>query len=137
MIKNNLIFDANTNATTFIKFIFPFIILVILPTVGIEIGMNNPTVGEVLIGSLGFSIILLFHWDEVAVVSIIAIHLYVDWYLGARFIALGVALILVIIFGLSRSSQHLWTKPRFIVLWALFLIAAIFPALRGLTLSDG
>ena len=137
MIKNNLIFDANTNTSTFIKFIFPFIILVILPAIGIGIGMNNPTLGEVLIGSLGFSIILLFHWDEVAVVSIIAIHLYVDWYLGARFVALGVALILIIIFGLSRSSQHLWTKPRFIVLWALFLIAAIFPALRGLTLSDG
>src|SRR6266851_1523032 len=74
--------------------------------------------------------------DELAATIIIAVHLYVDWYLGLAFVAQILTLGLLFIIFLNRSSLRLWVKPRALWLWILFLVLAIFPATRGLYVRD-
>ncbi len=74
--------------------------------------------------------------DELAATIIIAVHLYVDWYLGLAFVAQILTLGLLFIIFLNRSSLRPWVKPRALWLWILFLVLAIFPATHGISLRD-
>src|SRR5205814_2235365 len=76
------------------------------------------------------AIILVLHQDELAATVVIAVHLYVDWYLGQRVVALVIVLVLLLLY-LIRTPRHLWGEPRALWLWALLLVLAIFPAIRG------
>lgn len=75
---------------------------------------------------------LVLQHDELAVVLIFAIHLYVDWYLGLALSAQILELGLLLVFFVNRSEQRPWVKPRALWLWIIFLLLAIFPALRGI-----
>jgi len=91
----------------------------------------------IVIGTLIIVIVTILRQDELAVAIVAAVHLYVDWYLGARVAALVIALLLLGIFYLARSPQHPWVGLRFFWLWLLLLAFAFFPAMNGLTLPDG
>jgi O-antigen ligase len=86
-----------------------------------------------IIGAIIMAVILLLRQDELAVTIVIAVQLYVDWYWGLHIVSVVMALVLLVIFFLTRSPQHPWTEPRALWLWALFLALAIFPAIRGAT----
>ncbi|HZO71095.1 MAG TPA: O-antigen ligase family protein [Ktedonobacteraceae bacterium] len=79
---------------------------------------------------------LVLQHDELAVVLIFAIHVYVDWYLGLALSALLLAAGLLLIFFMLRSEQYPWVKPAALWLWIAFLLLAILPALRGVRLLD-
>src|SRR5437016_5911955 len=57
----------------------------------------------VVIGSLIMAIVVILRQDELAVIVIVAVRLYADWYLGQHFIGLVMALVLLLIFYLMRS----------------------------------
>jgi len=87
--------------------------------------------------SAGRLVSTLLRHDELAAVVIIAIHLYVDWYLGLAFLAQILTLGLLFVIYRHRSAQHPWVFPRALWLWTLFLVLAILPALRAISLKDG
>ncbi|GAC1567040.1 MAG: hypothetical protein NVS3B14_11820 [Ktedonobacteraceae bacterium] len=90
-----------------------------------------------IIGALIMTFILVLRQDELAVTILIAIHLYVDWYLTLHLIGITLILLLLVIFFLTRTHPYKWANPRHFWLWLLFLALAILPAMRGaLTLYD-
>ena len=89
------------------------------------------SVSRLIIGALLITIIIILRQDELAATIVIAVHLYIDWYLELQAVALIMALALLVIFFLARSPEHPWVKPRALWLWALFLVLAMFPAIAG------
>lgn len=95
--------------------------------------LGNPgfyLVGGV-IGAMAMLIMLILRQNELATTVVIAVSLCVDWYLGLYVISQVMALGLLVIFLLARSSGYPWVEPRALWLWALFLGLTIFPAIRG------
>ncbi len=91
-----------------------------------------------IIGAIVMALIILLRLDELAATFVIVVHLYVDWYLGVPVVGMTVvgeiaALIFLFAFFLARSPRHPWVKPPALWLWILFLVLAIFPAIRGAT----
>ncbi len=92
---------------------------------------------EAVIGALSLTVILLLGQDELAVTVVLAVNLYVDWYLGVHFVWLLMTIALLYIFYLARSPQRPWIEPGALLLWVWFLGLAIYPAIRGaLTPAD-
>jgi O-antigen ligase len=90
-----------------------------------------------IIGSFIMAIIIILRLDHLAAAFILAVHLYVDFYLGLSIVGFVMALAILVIFFLARSPRYPWAKPRALWLWVLFLMLSIFPAIRGATnLSD-
>jgi O-antigen ligase len=88
----------------------------------------------VVISTVIIAILAILRQDEIAVGIILAVHLYLDWYLGLRVVALPMIVLFLAISLWMRSS---WSVPVAFWLWGLLLILAIFPAIRGtLTLFD-
>lgn len=75
---------------------------------------------------------LILQHDELVIVLVFAIHVYVDWYLQLELSAQLLELGLLLVFFWSRSELRPWVKPRALWLWIAFLLLAIFPALRGI-----
>lgn len=90
-----------------------------------------------IIGMMIMTLILVLRQNELAVTALIAIHLYVDWYLTLHLIGITLMLLLLVVLFLTRPPQYTWMKPRPFWVWLLFLALAILPAVRGaLTLYD-
>jgi O-antigen ligase len=90
-----------------------------------------------LISTLVMAIFIGLRQDELAVVVVVAVHLFVDWYLALHIVGALMGLALLVVFFLARSSEHPFVEPRALWLWALYLILTIYPAIRGaLTLYD-
>jgi O-antigen ligase len=89
-----------------------------------------------VLGTIIMAILVFLRQDELAAIIVIAIHLYLDWYLGLYYIALIMTLILLLIFSLARSPRYPWAEPRALWLWVLFIVLAIFPATHGIGVSD-
>lgn len=106
-------------------------------SVGVVIGRAEPLMGEAVIGLSLLCILVLLRQDELLAVLVIATHLYVDWYLGGKVVAIVIASVLIIVFYLDKSPAHPWIMPRFLPLWVVFIVLGFFPALRGFTLADG
>ena len=85
---------------------------------------------------LVMAVIVILRQDQLAVTIVIAVHIYVDWYLGLYFVASVIAPALLLIFWLARSPRRPWVEPSALWLWLLFLIIAIFPVTRGLNIHD-
>lgn len=101
--------------------------------------VQHPTYAIFAMGAIIMALAVITRRDEVAVVLIIATHLYVDWYLGYEYIGPLMALGLLVVFFLSRSPQTLqysWARPRALWLWALFLMLTIYPTIQGATTSN-
>jgi hypothetical protein len=116
---------------------FLWIALFTAALLGIVLGILDPFIGVGIVGLLGFVILMAMRQDQMATALIVVVHLYVDWYLGLRAVALGIVIALLLLFFLTRSSEHPWIGPRVFWLWILFLILALYPAFQGFTRSDG
>ncbi len=116
--------------------LFPVLGTMIALLLGGALGIFGPYARMVVIGAIMLAVIIVLCLDELAATVVIAVHLYIDWYLGLRVVALLMVLALLVIFW-ARSPRHLWAEPRALWLWALLLMLAIFPAIRGaLSLYD-
>ena len=90
-----------------------------------------------IIGALFMAILLLLRQDAVALMIVMVVHLYVDWYLALHLVGLIMIPLLLVTFFLAQSARYPWVQPRSLWLWLLFLMLAIEPAIRGaLTLFD-
>ena len=85
----------------------------------------------IILGAACMTLMLFLRVDELLTTTVIAIHIYVDWYLGLLLPSLVVTAILLVCFFLLRTSQRPWNKPRFLWIWIVFLLLAIYPALLG------
>ncbi|HEV7236111.1 MAG TPA: O-antigen ligase family protein, partial [Ktedonobacteraceae bacterium] len=111
-------------------------LLLLLPAalfLGVVIGTSSHVqeYSVVVAGALAMVLIVLLRLDELAVVLILAVHLYVDWFLGLHLIGIIMALMLLFVYYFARSADHPWTEPRLLWLWALFLVLTIYPAIYG------
>lgn len=84
-----------------------------------------------IIGAIVFAILLVVRQDQVAAIVIVAIHLYIDWYVGLSLVAHVLAVALLVIFFLARSPRYPWAEPRVLWLWVVFLAITVSPAIRG------
>jgi len=116
---------------------FPILAAMIALVVGGVIGMFETPIWGGVVGAITMAVIVLLRQDELATTVVIAVRLYLDWYLGLGVIAQIMALLLLLIFFLARSPHYPWVEPRALWLWILLLILAIFPAIRGISLADG
>lgn len=107
-------------------------------TLGETLGILTPTTIWVLvISTLVLVLIIALRQDELAAAIVIAIHIYLDWYLALRVVALLMVLVLLLYFSLSRSPRYPWIEPPALWLWAAFLVLTVYPAVQGgLTLFD-
>lgn len=91
----------------------------------------GPAFWGLIAAIVSMAVIIALRQDELAVAIVIAVHLYIDWYLRLSFVAELLALVLLLIFFLARSPRSLWARPRALWLWGLFLALAIPPAING------
>ncbi|MDQ6661229.1 MAG: O-antigen ligase family protein [Chloroflexota bacterium] len=84
-----------------------------------------------IVGGFVLTIIVLMRQDELALTILLLAHLYVDWYLAMDILSIVLVIVLLGVFYLARSAARPWVEPRLLVLWALFLGLALFPAIRG------
>lgn len=104
-----------------------------LAMMGGKLGTRDIYLWGCVIGVAILAVIIMFRYDEFIVGLLVAIHIYVDWYIALYVVALGIALILLLCFYLTRSARHPWVEPRAIWLWGLLLLLTIVPAMRGAT----
>lgn len=124
--------SKSTTRDTFSLFsLFPFLAMIIALLLGSILVIAGPYAWALLIGTMILAVILILRQDELAATIVIATHLYIDWYVGLRVSALLSALMLLIVFFLTRSPRRPWVKPRALWLWSLLLALAIFPSIRG------
>jgi O-antigen ligase len=90
-----------------------------------------------IIGALLLAIVLILHQYELAVIGVIGIHLYIDWYLGLTFVASILALFLLLLLFIVRHYQRQLAVPRALWLWVLFLALAIFQTTKAPSLLYG
>ncbi len=104
---------------------------------GMALGVFKASLAVAIVGGLFIVILVILRREEVVAVVIIAVHLYVDWYLAQAGVALIMALALLMVCFFAQSPRRPWTEPRGLALWTAFLILAIFPAIQGaLTVHD-
>src|SRR5579884_2153485 len=99
--------------------------------IGGALGVFGPYIGMVVVGGMLMASIIMMRQDELATTIVIAVHLYVDWYLGLHLVAPLMVLGLLVIFYLTRSDRHPWIEPRAFWLWVVFLVLTIPPAIQG------
>ena len=117
-----------------IGMLLPSLIFRVLPTIegfGQSIGVLNPAFWGLVIGTLIMAVIIGLRQDEFAATAVIAAGIMLDWYLHRNFVALLMALVLLLIFFLARSPRYPWVAPPALWLWFLFLVLIIFAAIRG------
>jgi len=91
----------------------------------------GPAFWVLIAAVVSMAVIIALRQDELAVAIVIAVHLYIDWYLRLSFVAELLALVLLLIYFLARSPRSPWAQPRALWLWGLFLALAIPPAING------
>jgi O-antigen ligase len=122
---------GSTTHTFSVVTLFPILAVLIALLTGAVLGLFGPYAGIAAIGALIFAVIVLLRQDELAAAIAIAVHIYIDWYVGLRVVALLMVLMLLSVFFLARSRRYPWAEPRALWLWALLLALAIFPSIRG------
>ena len=125
-------------ASTFVGAPTSLIAIVAGLLIGVGFGLFGLYILAILIGITIIILAIILRQDALAITLIIAVHLYVDWYLVFHMVGLTLAVALLFIFYLTRSSTRPWiAKPHALRLWLLFLILSVVPAINGaLTLHD-
>ena len=95
------------------------------------LGYVNPLYSAAFAGCLFMVYITIVRQDELVVTSIIAVHIYVDWYLGLHIIAPLLSLLFLCYYYLARSDHRPWRLPGALLLWAIFLVLTIQPSITG------
>lgn len=111
--------------------IFPLLAIVIAVLFGLVLGKRDESTIAFIAGALLFLLALALQRYELAVVMIVAAHIYIDWYLGLQIVASVVSVGLLFFLFCIRSPQHPWRSPRALWLWGLFLMLTLPPAIRG------
>lgn len=111
--------------------IFSILALLASLSIGVIVGRFSPTYGAAAAGAIVITIIVLLRLDELTATLLVAIHIWVDTYLGLHLVALLLALALLFFYYFGRSTTHPWTRPRSLWLWFLFLILTIYPTING------
>lgn len=117
----------------------PLIVLVaaaIALLAGGSIGVFGLYACAAVIGCAIFGLLLYFRLDHLVVTLVVAIHLYLDWYLGFAFAAQCITIVLLLCYYFMRSSHYPWTMPRTLWLWLIFLLLAIPSAFHGIQVLD-
>ena len=112
----------------------PLFAMLALPVslfLGVAIAVFNLTYGIAIAGALIFALSVLLRWDAFAVALVIAVHLFVDWYLALHLVGILMAVFLLFVYYFGRGADHPWGGPRPFWLWALFLVLTIYPAIYG------
>src|SRR5260221_10833874 len=73
--------------------------------VGVLAVLSPSYIWGLVIGALIMGIIIILHQDELAATLVIAVHIYIDWYLGLTFVSSILALVLLLTFFIARSNQ--------------------------------
>ncbi len=116
---------------------FPLLGFLTVFLLGTAVGIFGISVCAMIITMVILAFIIIQRQDEIMVMLIIAVHLYVDWYLVYHLVAFVLVILLIGLFYLTRSPERSWVPPPALKLWLVFLILAAFPAARGaLTLRD-
>ncbi len=110
-----------------------FLLLISLAAllIGAIIGRFSLSYSAAVAGAITMVIIVLLRLDELTAMLIVAIHIWLDSYLGLHLVAMGMALVLLLFYYLGRSTVHPWTRPRSLLLWVLFIILTIYPTIAG------
>jgi len=120
--------------------LFLFVSVVIALLLAAVSGGLDPLYSLIAIGLVFLLVIIVLCQFELAATIILAVHLYVDWYLGYKIVGTAMALGLLLLLFLAQgpgSPRHSWVSPRGLWLWALFLALTIFPTIQGaITLGD-
>lgn len=111
--------------------IFSILGLLIALFLGMAISVFNPVYGLAVAATLIMTIVVLLRCDELAVTLVIAVHLWIDWYLALHLIGILMALVLIIVYYFGRSGERPWVEARPLWLWILFLVLTIYPAING------
>ena len=139
MLKNNALSESNIQGNQRLKFFSFFLlstVVVIALLFGIVIGVFGSSALIVVIGAILLTIIIIARQNELAATVIIAVHLYVDWYLGLAFVAQIMTVLLLLALYFAKSIQYPWEEPRASWLWILFIVLGIFPATHGIDSLD-
>lgn len=115
----------------FLPVLFTGSAMMLAVLIGSALGIFGPYIGVAILGSMVMTSIIILRWDELAATIVIAVHVYVDWYLGLHLIAPLMVLGLLVIFYLMRVYQHPWIEPRALWLWMVFLVLTIPAAIQG------
>jgi O-antigen ligase len=130
--------ERDKRSASFLSAILLLLLVILALSLGLGLGyLDSYTASLAVLTFLCITLVIALRKDELTAVLIIAVHLYVDWYLGLKFVGLALTVVLLTVLFLSRSPQQIWAIPRTRWLWLLFLCLAIFPALHGYTLSEG
>src|SRR5690242_17872478 len=70
-------------------------------------GVLQPSFGVFALGAIIMVVVVITRQDGLAATLVIAIHLYVDWYLGYQLFGLLIAVGLLLALFLSRSPKSL------------------------------
>src|SRR5205809_8098194 len=90
MLENNVLSESMIQGNQSLKIFSSFLlstVVVIALLFGIVIGVFGSSALIVVIGAILLAIIIIARQNELAATVIIAVHLYVDWYLGLAFVA--------------------------------------------------
>ena len=139
MLKNNVLSESKIQGNQRLKIYSSFLlstVVVIALLFGIGIGAFGSSALIVVIGAILLTIIIIARQNELAATVIIAIHLYVDWYLGLAFVAQIMTVLLLLALYFAKSIQYPWEEPRASWLWILFIVLGIFPATHGIDSLD-
>ena len=98
---------------------------------GVLSALPSSSIWGLVIGALSMALIIALRQYELAATVVVAVSLYLDWYLGMAFVAPILALGLLLIYFLARSPQYPWAEPRALWLWALFLVLTILQTNRA------
>src|SRR5712691_2658278 len=75
--------------------IFPLLTVIMAVLLGGIVGTLDASISAFIVGALLFILALALQQYELAAVMIVAAHLYIDWYLGFRVVALVLVLALL------------------------------------------
>jgi O-antigen ligase len=96
--------------------------------IGAGLATFGPAFWGAAVGVVLLALILLLRLDEFAAAILVAVGLYLDWYLITNIVAVLTAFALLGVFFLTRSDRYPWVAPRGLWLWVLFVLLAILPA---------
>lgn len=83
------------------------------------------------VGGIVLFLTLALRWYSLAAIIVLAVHIYIDWYLALYIVAPVMTVCLLFILFLGRSAEYPWTRPRGLWLWGLFLALSLYPAWLG------
>ncbi|MBV9096304.1 MAG: O-antigen ligase family protein [Streptosporangiaceae bacterium] len=103
---------------------------------GVMIGKYDPFYGAMAGGAAVLALLIILRQDEAALVLVLTVHLYFDWYWGLSLGAQLLELALLFYYYYAHSERLPWILPPALWLWLAFVLLAILPSLHGIILTD-